>query len=128
MQPPFPDPGHFGISETPRFTGRAVAALAADPDVARWNQASLSSGQLAREYGFTDLDGSSPDAWRYLVEVQDAGQAGRHHRLPVVVVSAAPCWHGAPTSSGRAAARRRGGPTARDRRCAPAAGPAWAAR
>jgi NAD(P)-dependent dehydrogenase (short-subunit alcohol dehydrogenase family) len=72
-QPPFPDPGHFGISETPRFTGRAVAALAADPDVARWNQSSVSSGQLAREYGFVDLDGSAPDAWRYLVEVQDRG-------------------------------------------------------
>jgi NAD(P)-dependent dehydrogenase (short-subunit alcohol dehydrogenase family) len=68
-------PGHFGISETPRFTGRAIAALAADSDVARWNQASLSSGQLAREYGFVDLDGSAPDAWRYIVEVQDAGKA-----------------------------------------------------
>jgi hypothetical protein len=74
FQPPYPDPGHFGISETPTFTGRAVAALAADPDVARWNQASLSSGQLAREYGFVDVDGSAPDAWRYLVEVQDAGK------------------------------------------------------
>jgi NAD(P)-dependent dehydrogenase (short-subunit alcohol dehydrogenase family) len=67
-------PGHFGISETPTFTGRAVVALAADPAVARWNQASLSSGQLAREYGFVDVDGSAPDAWRYLVEVQDAGK------------------------------------------------------
>ncbi|MGW0765686.1 SDR family oxidoreductase [Streptomyces sp. NPDC002676] len=65
---------HFAISETPRFTGRAVAALAADPDVARFNGQSLSSGGLAREYGFTDLDGSRPDAWRYLVEVQDAGK------------------------------------------------------
>ncbi|AKN73981.1 short-chain dehydrogenase [Streptomyces sp. PBH53] len=65
---------HFAISETPRFTGRAVAALAADPDVARFNGSSLSSGGLAREYGFTDLDGSRPDAWRYLVEVQDAGK------------------------------------------------------
>jgi NAD(P)-dependent dehydrogenase (short-subunit alcohol dehydrogenase family) len=74
FQPPHPDPGHFGISESPTFTGRAVAALAADPDVARWNQASLSSGQLAREYGFVDVDGSAPDAWRYLVEVQDAGK------------------------------------------------------
>ncbi|MFC7406944.1 SDR family oxidoreductase [Georgenia alba] len=74
-EPPYPDPGHFGISETPRFVGRAVAALAGDPDVARWNQASLSSGKLAREYGFTDLDGSAPDAWRYIVEVQDAGKA-----------------------------------------------------
>jgi NAD(P)-dependent dehydrogenase (short-subunit alcohol dehydrogenase family) len=70
---PYPNPGHFGISETPRFVGRAVAALAADPDVARWNQASLSVGQLAREYGFTDVDGSAPDAWRYIVEVQDPG-------------------------------------------------------
>lgn len=67
-------PGHFGISETPRFVGRAIAALAADPDVARWNQQSLSSGQLAKEYGFTDLDGSSPDCWRYMVEVQDPGK------------------------------------------------------
>jgi NAD(P)-dependent dehydrogenase (short-subunit alcohol dehydrogenase family) len=65
---------HFAISETPRFTGRAVAALAADPGVARFNGRSLSSGGLAREYGFTDLDGSRPDAWRYLVEVQDAGR------------------------------------------------------
>jgi NAD(P)-dependent dehydrogenase (short-subunit alcohol dehydrogenase family) len=68
------DPGHFGISETPTYTGRAVAALAADPEVARFNQASLSSGQLAREYGFTDVDGSIPDAWRYIVEVQDPGR------------------------------------------------------
>jgi NAD(P)-dependent dehydrogenase (short-subunit alcohol dehydrogenase family) len=65
---------HFAISESPRFVGRAVAALAADPDVARWNGASLSSGQLAKEYGFTDVDGSAPDCWRYLVEVQDAGK------------------------------------------------------
>ncbi|MEU0192393.1 SDR family oxidoreductase [Streptomyces afghaniensis] len=65
---------HFAISETPRYVGRAVAALAADPDVARWNGRSLSSGGLAQEYGFTDLDGSRPDAWRYLVEVQDAGK------------------------------------------------------
>lgn len=65
---------HFAISETPRFVGRAVAALAADPDVARWNGQSFSSGGLAQVYGFTDLDGSRPDAWRYMVEVQDAGK------------------------------------------------------
>ncbi len=62
---------HFAISETPRYVGRAVTALAADPAVARFNGQSLSSGGLAQEYGFTDLDGSRPDAWRYLVEVQD---------------------------------------------------------
>ena len=65
---------HFAITETPRFAGRAVAALAADPDVARWNGQTVSSGQLAKIYGFTDLDGSQPDAWRYVVEVQDAGK------------------------------------------------------
>jgi NAD(P)-dependent dehydrogenase (short-subunit alcohol dehydrogenase family) len=65
---------HFkAISESPRFVGRAVAALAADPDVARRNGGSFSSGGLAREYGFTDIDGSQPDAWRYMVEVQDPG-------------------------------------------------------
>jgi NAD(P)-dependent dehydrogenase (short-subunit alcohol dehydrogenase family) len=65
---------HFVISETPRFVGRAVAALAADPERARWNGQSLSSGGLAQVYGFTDLDGSRPDAWRYLVEVEEAGK------------------------------------------------------
>ena len=65
---------HFvAISESPRFVGRAVAALAADRDVARRNGGSFSSGELSREYGFTDLDGSQPDCWRYMVEVQDAG-------------------------------------------------------
>ncbi|MFI9611819.1 SDR family oxidoreductase [Streptomyces sp. NPDC052023] len=65
---------HFAISETPRYVGRAVTALAADPGVSRFNGRSLSSGALAQEYGFTDLDGSRPDAWRYLVEVQDPGK------------------------------------------------------
>jgi len=64
---------HFAISESPHFVGRAVAALAADPDRARHNGASLSSGGVAEEYGFTDLDGSRPDCWRYMVEVQDPG-------------------------------------------------------
>jgi NAD(P)-dependent dehydrogenase (short-subunit alcohol dehydrogenase family) len=65
---------HFAISESPLFVGRAVAALAQDPDVARYNGQSLSSGELAKVYGFTDGDGSQPDAWRYLVEVQDKGK------------------------------------------------------
>jgi NAD(P)-dependent dehydrogenase (short-subunit alcohol dehydrogenase family) len=65
---------HFAaISESPRFVGRAVAALAADPDARRHNGGSFSSGGLAREYGFTDVDGSQPDCWRYMVEVQDPG-------------------------------------------------------
>jgi NAD(P)-dependent dehydrogenase (short-subunit alcohol dehydrogenase family) len=62
---------HFAISETPAYVGRAVAALAQDSDVSRWNGKSLSSGELAKVYGFTDVDGSQPDAWRYMREVQD---------------------------------------------------------
>ena len=65
---------HFAIAESPAYTGRAVVALAQDPEVARWNGQSLSSGQLAKAYGFTDIDGSQPDAWRYLVEVQETGK------------------------------------------------------
>jgi NAD(P)-dependent dehydrogenase (short-subunit alcohol dehydrogenase family) len=65
---------HFAISETPRFVGRAVVGLVGDPDVGRFNGQSLSSGQLAKVYGFTDLDGSQPDCWRYIREVQDAGK------------------------------------------------------
>ena len=65
---------HFVIAESPLYTGRAVAALAADPDVARWNGESLSSGGLAAVYGFTDVDGTRPDAWRYIVEVREAGK------------------------------------------------------
>jgi NAD(P)-dependent dehydrogenase (short-subunit alcohol dehydrogenase family) len=65
---------HFAISESPAFVGRAVAALAADPDKARFSGQTLDSGQLAKVYGFTDTDGSRPDAWRYIVEIADAGK------------------------------------------------------
>ena len=65
---------HFLISESPRYVGRAVAALAGDPEAVRWNGQSLSSGELAQFYGFTDVDGSQPDCWRYLVEITDAGK------------------------------------------------------
>ena len=56
-------PPAFGSSESPRYVGRAVAALAADERRDRWNQQSVTSAQMAREYGFTDIDGSRPDAW-----------------------------------------------------------------
>jgi NAD(P)-dependent dehydrogenase (short-subunit alcohol dehydrogenase family) len=65
---------HFVISETPHFLGRAIAALAADPDRARFNGHSLSSASLSQVYGFTDLDGSRPDAWRYMREVSEPGK------------------------------------------------------
>ncbi|MDH2407162.1 SDR family oxidoreductase [Streptomyces chitinivorans] len=65
---------HFAIAESPAYIGRAVAALACDPDAARWSGRSLSSGQLAIEYGFTDTDGSRPDGWRYFIEVVHGGK------------------------------------------------------
>ena len=74
---------HFAISESPAFVGRAVAALAGDPDRARWNGQSLSSGQLAQVYGFTDLDGSRPDAWRYVARGPGRRPAGGRDRLPL---------------------------------------------
>jgi NAD(P)-dependent dehydrogenase (short-subunit alcohol dehydrogenase family) len=59
---PVAPPG-FAASETPRFVGRGIAALAADAERARYNQRSVTAADLSREYGFTDLDGSQPDAW-----------------------------------------------------------------
>lgn len=44
-------------TESPRYLGRAVAALAGDPDVMRRSGQALRVGDLAREYGFTDVDG-----------------------------------------------------------------------
>ena len=58
-----PAPPGWAQSESPRYVGRAVAALAADDRRSRWNQRSVTSAELAREYGFTDLDGSAPDGW-----------------------------------------------------------------
>lgn len=56
-------PSGFASSESPRFIGRAVAAVAADPHRDRWNQRSVTTAELAREYGFTDIDGRVPDSW-----------------------------------------------------------------
>ncbi len=47
-------------SESPEFIGRAVAALASDPAVGRWNGKVVVAANLAGEYGFTDLDGRRP--------------------------------------------------------------------
>ena len=60
---------HFAASETPFYVGRAVAALAADPQVRRKNGRVFSSWGLAREYGFEDVDGRRPDWNRHLKEV-----------------------------------------------------------
>jgi NAD(P)-dependent dehydrogenase (short-subunit alcohol dehydrogenase family) len=64
----FTGPPDFAVSESPRYVGRAVAALAADADRARWNQQSVTSGQLAEAYGFTDVDGTRPQVWRFIAD------------------------------------------------------------
>ena len=56
----------FGISESPAYIGRGVAALACAADAARWAGTIVSARQLADAYGFTDTDGSKPDCWGYL--------------------------------------------------------------
>ncbi|MFG1946957.1 SDR family oxidoreductase [Nonomuraea sp. NPDC048826] len=65
----------FAVSETPAYAGRAVAALANDPDRMRWSGKSVDSGTLAKAYGFTDVDGSRPDVWRYLADTEGGKQA-----------------------------------------------------
>jgi NAD(P)-dependent dehydrogenase (short-subunit alcohol dehydrogenase family) len=66
-------PADFALSESPRYVGRAVVAVASDPDRSRWNQKSVDSGRLASEYGFTDVDGSQPDVWRFIEEIRERG-------------------------------------------------------
>jgi NAD(P)-dependent dehydrogenase (short-subunit alcohol dehydrogenase family) len=56
----------FIASETPCYVGRAIAALAADPDRARFSGGVYSSGTLSEVYDFTDLDGSRPNMRRYM--------------------------------------------------------------
>jgi NAD(P)-dependent dehydrogenase (short-subunit alcohol dehydrogenase family) len=61
-------PGELdGQTETPHYGARAVVALAADPDAMRFTGQTMDVAVLAREYGFTDLDGTQPDlnAGRY---------------------------------------------------------------
>ena len=60
---------HFAYSETPRFVGRCVAALAADPDAMRFSGQALPSWDLAREYGVDDVDGSRPDWGAHAAEI-----------------------------------------------------------
>ena len=51
-------------SESPQFIGRAVAALAADPEIMRKSGQVLVAAEVALEYGFTDIDGKQPTSIR----------------------------------------------------------------
>jgi NAD(P)-dependent dehydrogenase (short-subunit alcohol dehydrogenase family) len=65
---------HFAASETPRYVGRAVVALASDSELMARSGQALSSWDLAKEFGFTDIDGSQPDwgTW-YREQVEGSG-------------------------------------------------------
>jgi NAD(P)-dependent dehydrogenase (short-subunit alcohol dehydrogenase family) len=65
---------HFIMSETPYFVGRAVAALAADPNLMTKSGRAFSSWNLSDEYGFTDIDGRKPHWGRYFAEYVQAQQ------------------------------------------------------
>ncbi|EWC58447.1 3-oxoacyl-[acyl-carrier protein] reductase [Actinokineospora spheciospongiae] len=66
------DPNYV-MAESPHYIGRAIAALAADPEVSRFAGRTMASWTLMREYGFTDLDGSRPDWGRWFDEVVKPG-------------------------------------------------------
>jgi len=95
----------FAASESPCFVGRAVAALAADPRVARKAGGLYASWELAQEYGFTDVDGARPDFGGRLAALAARGRGGFRWRLEP------------PLSAAGAGARSRGaGPRSSPRR------------
>ena len=57
-------PFDLSPTESPLYLARAVIALATDPDVMRKSGEVLTVGDLARQYGFTDIDGRQPEAFR----------------------------------------------------------------
>ena len=67
----------FAISESPTYVARGLAALAQDPEVARFGGQVLTARQLADRYGVTDTDGSRPDAWGYIAAYGMEEQSGR---------------------------------------------------
>jgi NAD(P)-dependent dehydrogenase (short-subunit alcohol dehydrogenase family) len=69
---------HFARSESPAYLGRAVVALATDPAIMEKSGRALATAPLARDYGFTDADGTRPDFEAYWAEslVQELGPLG----------------------------------------------------
>ncbi|MFB9070060.1 SDR family oxidoreductase [Citricoccus parietis] len=68
-------PYEFVISETPALLARGIVELAADPQRDQWNTRSVSSFELARHYGVTDVDGSRPDAWGFIAAMDTTPSA-----------------------------------------------------
>jgi len=78
----------LSFGESPRFSGRAITALATDPDVIARTGTSVAPSRLAREYGFTDVDGNLPpevrrmDSWSRLALHRSAALDRAVHELP----------------------------------------------
>lgn len=74
-------PEDFAISETPHLLGRAVVALATDPERHRFNTRTLSTHELGDNYGICDIDGSRPDSWAFIAAKEaDSGVVARDYR------------------------------------------------
>jgi NAD(P)-dependent dehydrogenase (short-subunit alcohol dehydrogenase family) len=79
-RPIIPDLPRLLISLFPSrpVTSAALSSRWRPTGRARWNQKSVSSGQFAREYDFTDVDGSKPDIWRFIEEIRERGLDANH--------------------------------------------------
>ncbi len=66
----------FGISESPTYVARGVAALAGAADADRWAGTIVSARRLADAYGVTDTDGSRPDCWGHIAAYGWEGEDG----------------------------------------------------
>lgn len=74
-------PADFAISETPHLLGRALVALASDPDRHRFNTRTLNSCELGNVYDIDDIDGSRPDSWGFMTAKDaDSGADARDYR------------------------------------------------
>jgi NAD(P)-dependent dehydrogenase (short-subunit alcohol dehydrogenase family) len=75
--------GPAAVAHSPEFVGRAIAALLADPDGARWWGSTTTVSDLAAHYGFTDTDGSTPPPFRLTGRMSLATRMARLHRPPL---------------------------------------------
>jgi NAD(P)-dependent dehydrogenase (short-subunit alcohol dehydrogenase family) len=74
---------NFAFSETPRYVGRAIAALAADPNVTGKSGRGFGSWELQSEYGFSDVDGAQPNWGKHAAECgfgRDQSESDRRFR------------------------------------------------
>jgi NAD(P)-dependent dehydrogenase (short-subunit alcohol dehydrogenase family) len=73
--------GPAQVVHSPEYVGRAVACLAADPDVAEHSGQRLAVGELAARYGFTDTDGRQPPPFKLEGRITLAARMERLNRV-----------------------------------------------